>query len=97
MTGPKQTIVERRKERVLGIWTNMASRTFLNVPSYLAVLSNQPFDQIANPETVRQQQLGIADKLMPQLLGNDVRDVGRDLLAGEVPGELDQFQLIWGR
>ena len=48
VTGPKQTIVERRKERVLGIWTNIGSRTFLNVPSYLAVLSNQPFEQITN-------------------------------------------------
>jgi uncharacterized protein (TIGR02186 family) len=78
VTGPKQTIVERRKERVLGIWTNMASRTFLNVPSYLAVLSNQPFDQIANAETVRQLQLGIVDRLLPQQLGNDVGDVVRD-------------------
>ena len=78
VTGPKQTIVERRKERVLGIWTNMGSRTFLNVPSYLAVLSNQPFEQITNPETVRQLQLGLADKLLPQQLGNDVGDVARD-------------------
>jgi uncharacterized protein (TIGR02186 family) len=78
VTGPKQTIVERRKERVLGIWTNMASRTFLNVPSYLAVLSNQPLEQITNAETVRQLQLGIADKLLPQQLGNDVGDVGHD-------------------
>ena len=46
MTGPKQTIVTRRKERVLGIWTNMASRTFVNVPSYLAVLSTQPFEPV---------------------------------------------------
>jgi uncharacterized protein (TIGR02186 family) len=78
VTGPKQTIVERRKERVLGIWTNMASRTFLNVPSYLAVLSNQPLEQITNAETVRQLQLGIADKLFPQQLGNDIGDVVRD-------------------
>ena len=78
VTGPKQTIVERRKERMLGIWTNMASRTFLNVPSYLAVLANQPFDQIANAETVRQLQLGIVDRLLPQQLGNDVGDVVRD-------------------
>ena len=42
VTGPKQTIVERRKERMLGIWTNIGERTFLNVPRYLAVLSNQP-------------------------------------------------------
>src|SRR5262249_44598839 len=34
VSGPKQTIIARRKERVIGIWTNMASRTFLNVPSY---------------------------------------------------------------
>ena len=75
VTGPRQTIVERRKERVLGIWTNIGSRTFLNVPSYLAVLSNQPFEQITNPETVRQLQLGLADKVLPQELGNDVGDV----------------------
>jgi uncharacterized protein (TIGR02186 family) len=78
VAGPKQTIVERRKERMLGIWINVGSRTFLNVPSYLAVLSNQPFDQITNPETVRQLQLGIADKLFAQQLGNDVGDVVRD-------------------
>jgi uncharacterized protein (TIGR02186 family) len=77
VTGPKQTIVERRKERVLGIWTNIGSRTFLNVPSYLAVLSNQPLEQISNRETVRQLQLGLADKLLPQELGNDVGDVAR--------------------
>jgi uncharacterized protein (TIGR02186 family) len=78
VTGPKQTIVERRKERMLGIWTNMASRTFLNVPSYLAVLSNQPIEQITNADTIRQLQLGLADKLLPQQLGNDVGDVARD-------------------
>ena len=78
VTGPKQTVVARRKERVLGIWTNMASRTFLNVPSYLAVLSNQPLDQITSADKVRQFQLGLTDKLFPQQLGNDIGDVVRD-------------------
>jgi uncharacterized protein (TIGR02186 family) len=78
VTGPKQTVVERRKERVLGIWTNVGSRTFLNVPSYLAVLSNQPLEQITSADTVRQLQLGLADKILPQQLGNDVGDVVRD-------------------
>jgi uncharacterized protein (TIGR02186 family) len=78
VSGPKQTVVERRKERMLGIWTNMGSRTFLNVPSYLAVLSNQPLEQITSAETVRELQLGLADKLFPQQLGNDVGDVVRD-------------------
>ena len=63
---------------MLGIWTNMGSRTFLNVPTYLAVLSNQPIEQITNVDTARQLQLGMADKLLPQQLGNDVGDVVRD-------------------
>ena len=76
VTGPRQTIVERRKERVLGIWTNIGSRTFLNVPSYLAVLSNQPFEQITNAETVRQLQLGLADKLLAAAAGQRCRRRG---------------------
>ena len=78
VTGPKQAIVERRKERVLGIWTNIGARTFVNVPSYLALLANQPFNQIADPETVRQLQLGIDSIVLPQQLGNDVGDTGLD-------------------
>jgi uncharacterized protein (TIGR02186 family) len=78
VTGPKQTVVARRKERMLGIWTNLGSRTFLNAPSYLAVLSNQPLEQITSPEIVRQQKLGIDDKVFPQQLGIDVGDVARD-------------------
>jgi uncharacterized protein (TIGR02186 family) len=78
VTGPKQTVVARRKERMLGIWTNMGLRTFLNVPSYLAVLSNQPLEQITSADTVRSRQLGLADKLLPQQLGNDVGDVAHD-------------------
>jgi len=78
VTGPKQTVVARRKERMLGIWTNLGSRTFLNAPSYLAVLSNQPLEQITSAENVRQQKLGIADKVFPQQLGIDVGDVMRD-------------------
>ena len=78
VTGPRQTVVAHRKERMLGIWTNVGSRTFLNVPSYLAILSNQPLDQIADAGIARSQQLGLADKLLPQQLGGNVGDVGRD-------------------
>ena len=35
------------QERVLGIWVNVDLREFINVPSYLAVLSNRPVDTIA--------------------------------------------------
>ncbi len=66
--------MERRKERVLGIWANSASRTFVNVPSYLLVASNRPFDQIANAETLRRLQVGF-DNFVLQQIGPDSADV----------------------
>src|SRR6266568_7810517 len=35
VTGPRQTLRTRRKERVLGIWVNIDSREFVRAPSYL--------------------------------------------------------------
>ena len=78
VTGPKQTVVTRRKERVLGIWTNMAARTFVKVPSYLALLSNRPFDQVADAETLRRLQIGLDNVVLPQQIGPDIGDVARD-------------------
>src|SRR5258707_15517607 len=57
VVGPKQTLVARKKERLLLIWTNMDSRTFVNVPSYLAVLSTHPSEQFTTADIIRQQQL----------------------------------------
>ena len=56
VTGPKETTVARRKERVLGIWVNMASRIFVNAPSYLHVLASRPFEDIAAPDRLRRDQ-----------------------------------------
>jgi uncharacterized protein (TIGR02186 family) len=66
IAGPKQTTVTLRKERVLGIWTNVASRTFENVPSYLAVLSNRPFEAITDQETRKRMQIGLDNILLSQ-------------------------------
>jgi uncharacterized protein (TIGR02186 family) len=74
-TGPRQSVVERRKERIFGVWINAASRTFIDVPSYLAVLSNRPFEEIASPDTLRHEQIGLANILLPQQIGSDVADV----------------------
>jgi len=78
VAGPKQTSVARRKERVLGIWTNTDSRIFVNVPSYLALLSNRPFDQIADAEIRRRLQIGLDNMVLPQQIGPDLGDVARD-------------------
>jgi uncharacterized protein (TIGR02186 family) len=77
-TGPRQTLVTRRKERMVGIWVNGSSRTFVNVPSYLHVLSNRPFDQIANTDTLRRLQVGLDYFQLTQQIGPDVADTVRD-------------------
>ena len=78
VTGPRETLVTRRKERLLGIWVNASSRTFVNVPNYLYVLANRPFDQIANTETLRRLQVGLDYFQLPQQIGPDIADVVRD-------------------
>jgi uncharacterized protein (TIGR02186 family) len=72
VTGPRQSTVARQKERIFGIWINAASRTFTDAPSYLAVLSTRPFDNIADPETLRREQVGIANIPLTRQTGPDI-------------------------
>jgi uncharacterized protein (TIGR02186 family) len=78
ITGPRESVVTWQKERVLGIWMNTQSRTFVQAPSYLAVLTSRPADAIAGPDVLRRRQIGLANVLLPQQIGDDVADVGRD-------------------
>jgi len=73
--GPRQSLVTRRKERMFGIWVNAASRSFVEVPSYLEVLATRPFETVADAETLRRQQIGIANTSLTQQIGPDVADV----------------------
>ena len=69
ITGPRDNERTRRKSRVLGIWVNTASRTFVDVPSYLAVLSSKPTGVIAAAETLRKLQVGFNNIELPQRFG----------------------------
>jgi len=66
VTGPRQTTVTFRKQRMLGIWVNSDSRVLEDAPDYLAVLSNRPLDAIASTETLRRLQLGLDNVPLPQ-------------------------------
>jgi uncharacterized protein (TIGR02186 family) len=73
----------RRKDHVIGIWTNAESRTFLKTPTYLGVLSNKPIPEIAAPELLRRQEIGMYLVPRPSLTseiqsGED--DIFRDAL-----------------
>ena len=78
VSGPRETLVVRRKERMFGIWANADSRTFVEVPSYLAMLSTRPAEEIAPLDVLRRLQIGLRRTLLPQRIGPDTADVVRD-------------------
>jgi uncharacterized protein (TIGR02186 family) len=78
VSGPRADMLARRKERRFGIWINNDSRQFLQVPSYLALFANRPFDDIAAADVERRQQLGLNNVLLTQRVGPDYADVVPD-------------------
>jgi len=78
VSGPRQTLRTRRKQRMAGIWVNVDSREFVGVPTYLAVLSNRPVTEIAREDTLRRLQIGLNNFLLPQRIGADLADTVRD-------------------
>jgi len=70
--GPRQTTVTWRKDRVFGLWVNASSRTFVDVPSYLAVLSNRPLSAIASADSRQHLRLGLQDYPLAQRRGGKV-------------------------
>ncbi len=73
--GPKQSFVTWRKSRVLGLWVNTDSRTFVDVPAFLSVQANRPPEEMAPPEVLRLEQIGLSRNLLIQRVGTDYADV----------------------
>jgi uncharacterized protein (TIGR02186 family) len=70
LEGPARPVVVRRKDRFLGMWINMESETFVNVPvSYSMATTRMPQD-ITDPNNYRQLALG-ADNIHIQPLDPD--------------------------
>ncbi|MEA2986199.1 MAG: hypothetical protein QOD94_2453, partial [Alphaproteobacteria bacterium] len=78
VSGPRDNERTRRKGRVFGIWVNVDARNFVNVPSYLAVLSNKPTEAIADADTLRRLQVGFNNFQLPQRMGPDIADVVKE-------------------
>lgn len=58
VTGPRQSMKVRRKDRVAGIWINTNSMTFDNVPSFYAVAATGALDEI-DPDIRSRQEIGL--------------------------------------
>lgn len=50
LKGPSEPIRLREKQRVLGVWVNAESTDFRSVPSFYAMASSRPIDQILDDE-----------------------------------------------
>lgn len=65
LEGPARPVVVRRKDRILGMWINAQSETFVNVPVSYSVATTRALQDITDPKSYRQLSLG-ADNLYLQ-------------------------------
>ncbi len=56
--GPEEDVVVRRKDRVAGIWVNTEAVEFARVPSFYALASNRPVEEIAPPDVLNRLRIG---------------------------------------
>ncbi|MEW9854185.1 TIGR02186 family protein [Novosphingobium sp. M1R2S20] len=59
LKGPTQSIVVREKQKVAGIWINAESTEFRSAPSYYAIASTRPIDEIVDDKTAAIYELGL--------------------------------------
>lgn len=69
LVGPSQTVVVRRKSRVLGVWANTASIIFGNVPASYSLASTRSLSAITDATTYRQLGLGVDYLSLQPVLG----------------------------
>lgn len=70
LEGPARPVVVRKKNRVLGMWINTQSETFINVPVSYSLATTRAMQDITNPSNFRQMALG-ADNLNVTPLDRD--------------------------
>lgn len=58
LKGPAKSIRMREKERIAGIWMNAGSSDFRSAPSFFAVASSRPVDELVDERTAAIFELG---------------------------------------
>jgi len=60
LEGPAQPLVIWRRSRILGVWVNAQSESFVNVPLSYSVATTRAPQDITNPDSYRRLSLGTA-------------------------------------
>lgn len=71
LEGPARPVVVRRKDRVLGVWVNLESETFENVPVSYSVATTRPLQDITDPNSYKQLSLGASNLYMQPVDASD--------------------------
>ena len=79
--GPVQPILVREKHKVAGIWMNADSHRFQSAPSFYAIASSEPIDQLVDERTAAIYELGL-DNLQLSPGGGALPDKERRFEAG---------------
>ena len=79
LEGPPRPVVVRRKDRVLGVWVNLDSETFENVPMSYSVATTRPLQDITEPNSYKQLSLGASNLYM------------QPADAGDSPATIEEF------
>lgn len=58
LKGPTEPIRLREKQRIVGIWMNASESDFRSAPSFFAVASSSPIEDIVDPRTAAIYELG---------------------------------------
>ena len=59
LRGPPRDVLVRRKARVAGLWVNVESVTFPDVPGLYGVAASAPLEEIASEALLREHQIGV--------------------------------------
>lgn len=81
--GPRQEIAVHRKSRVAGIWINTAKMTFERAPSFYAIASSRPLEEVASEQVLDRHEMGVERLrlLLPRAIASpDVARAWREAL-----------------
>lgn len=59
--GPQERVTTWRKDRIVGLWINATSQTYIAVPSFYAVHTTDDLRNIASEDWLKQYRIGLAN------------------------------------
>ncbi|MCW2351167.1 TIGR02186 family protein [Sphingobium sp. B12D2B] len=77
LKGPSQAITVREKRKLAGMWVNADSIAFRSAPSFYAVASSRPIDQIVDERTAAIYELGLSKLQLSPASFSDTEEIGR--------------------